>query len=89
MKKPYVSGSVLCAFVALVGCYKTVGPVVTSVRIDKSGSLHYTRCNLVVGGVVPWSPDSDLENCMNESHESAEAPGPLKERTSSKESKDN
>ncbi len=88
MKKPQLSGGLLVAVVALTGCYKTVGPVVTSVRIDKSGTLHYTRCNLVVGGAFPWSPDSDLENCMNESHDSAEAPGPLKEHRSSRESKD-
>jgi hypothetical protein len=89
MKKLYLAGTKLLAVIALTGCYKTVGPVVTSVRIDKSGSLHYTRCNLVVGGAWPWSPDSDLENCMNESHDSTEAPGPLKEHSSSRASKDN
>jgi hypothetical protein len=84
MKKVALPGATMLAVLALAGCYKTVGPVITSVRIDKSGSLHYTRCNLVVGGAWPWSPDSDFENCMNESHESAEAPGPLKEHASSR-----
>jgi len=84
MRKGRIAGMTLFAALALTGCYKTVGPVVTSVRIDKAGALHYTRCNLVVGSIVGW-PDDDLENCVNESHESVEAPGPMPPHAPSKE----
>jgi|HubBroStandDraft_6_1064221.scaffolds.fasta_scaffold431199_1 hypothetical protein len=88
MRKPYLALATLIAAVSLTGCYKTIGPVVTSVRLDKSGTLHFTRCNLVVGSTWLWVPDGDLENCVTESHESVEAPTPTPERSSGKTSKD-
>jgi hypothetical protein len=85
MSKTSFAGTTLFSVLALTGCYKTVGPVVTSVRIDKTGGLHYSRCNLVVGSTWLWIPDADLENCVNETHESLEAPAPMTPHTSSKD----
>jgi hypothetical protein len=49
----------------LLGCHKTVGPVVTSVSVDGS-KLHYTRCDLVVG-TSGWNVgDDSLEHCVDE-----------------------
>jgi hypothetical protein len=84
MSKTSLAGTTLIAVLALSGCYKTVGPVVTSVRLDKTGALHFSRCNLVVGSSILWIPDADLENCVNETHESLEAPNPMSPHTSSK-----
>jgi len=67
---------VLIAVVASTGCYRTVGPVVTSVRLDKSGGLHYTKCNLVVSTMFV-NGDDDFENCVNESGDTMQAPDPL------------
>jgi hypothetical protein len=88
MPKMHLTVATLVAVVSLTGCYKTVGPVVTSVRLDKSGALHYTRCNLVVGSTWFWIADDDFENCVNESHESVEAPSPMTQHSSSKHNKD-
>ncbi len=85
MPKTYLAAATLIAVTGLTGCYKTVGPVVTSVRLDKSGALHFTRCNLVVGSTWFWIPDGDLENCVNESHDSVEAPTPLSEHAPRKD----
>ena len=85
MGKTRLAATTLIAATVLTGCYKTVGPVVTSVRLDKSGAIHYSRCNLVVGSTWFWIPDADLEDCVSESHESLEAPGPLHPHASAKE----
>ena len=85
MGKKRLAATTLIAATVLTGCYKTVGPVVTSVRLDKSGAIHYSRCNLVVGSTWLWIPDADLENCVNETHESLEAPAPMTPHTSSKD----
>jgi hypothetical protein len=85
MSKTSLAGSTLFAVLALTGCYKNVGPVITSVRLDKTGALHFSRCNLVVGSAWLWIPDPTLENCVNESHDKVEAPAPMPEHTSSKD----
>ena len=70
------AGIVLVAVVMLTGCYRTVGPVVTSVRLDKGGTIHYTKCNLVVS--YWWvAGEDDYENCINESGDTMQAPDPL------------
>jgi hypothetical protein len=81
------AGVVLIAVVALTGCYKTVGPVITSVRLDKNGGLHYTRCNLVVSQT--WTiGDDDFENCVNESGDTMQAPDPLSTKSKAKPAPD-
>lgn len=76
MGKRALVAVLLATLAALPGCYRTVGPVVTSVRLDKSGGLHYTRCNLVVSTM--WiNGDDDYENCTTESGDTVDAPLPL------------
>lgn len=76
MGKRALAAVLLIALVASTGCYRSVGPVVTSVRLDKSGGLHYTRCNLVVSTILV-SGDDDYENCTTESGDAVDAPLPL------------
>jgi len=83
MSKTSLTGTKLILVLALTGCYKTVGPVVTSVRLDKNGAIHYSRCNLVIGSTL-GGPDVAFENCVNESHDALDAPNPLPQHASSK-----
>jgi hypothetical protein len=73
MGRTILSGALVLAFTVLAGCYKTVGPVVASVRFDDFGALHYTECNLVVGSVFGF-PRADLEQCQNENGDWVQAP---------------